>query len=159
MVYKVTKEKVRKMTKQEKEEWDALYEYVRTRVMGYDGKQKLEPYIVLRLKGLAEGKAIANRKTKATACYSYLLILNTFKYSMPDIRRAVSRIVFNDTRGKFNYIMRIVENNINTVYIRMKNAEKAKVEAQESDVSYAANYVNMFKAKKTNSTKKLDDLW
>lgn len=159
MVYKVTKEKVRKMTKQEKEEWDALYEYVRTRVMGYDGKQKLEPYIVLRLKGLAEGKAVANRKTKATACYSYLLILNTFKYCMPDIQRAVSRISFKDTCGKFNYIMRIVENNINTVYIRMKDAEKAKAEAQESDVSYAANYVNMFKAKKTNSTKKLDDLW
>ena len=156
---KEKKEKVRKMTKQENEEWDALYEYVRTRVMGYDCKQHLEPYIVLRLKGLAEGKTVANRKTKANACYSYLLILNTFKYCMPDIQRAVSRIAFKDTCGKFNYIMRIVENNINTVYIRMKNAEKAKEEAQESDVSYAANYVNMFKAKKTNSTKNLDDLW
>lgn len=156
---KAKKEKVRKMTKQENEEWNALYEYVRTRVMGYDGKQHLEPYIVLRLKGLAEGKAMANRKNKGNACYSYLLILNTFKYCMPDIRRAVGRIAFKDTCGKFNYIMRIVENNINTVYIRMKNVEKVKEEAVKSDVSYAANYVNMFKAKKTNSTKKLDDLW
>lgn len=156
---KAKKEKVRKMTKQENKEWNELYEYVRTKVMGYEGKQYLEPYIVLRLKGLAEGKAMANRKQKGNACYSYLLILNTFKYCMPDIQRAVGRIAFKDTCSKFNYIMRIVENNINTVYIRMKNAEKAKEEAQESDVSYAANYVNMFKAKKTNSTKKLDDLW
>ena len=42
---------------------------------------------------------------------------------------------------------------------KIEDQNKAKEEAQESDVSYAANYVNMFKAKKTNSTKKLDDLW
>lgn len=149
----------KKMTEQELADWDELYEYVRSKVMGYDKNQSLEPYIVLRLKGLADGKTIANKKIKDKAHYSYKLILNTFKYCMPDIQRAVGRIAFKDTCGKFNYIMRIVENNINTVYMRMKNVEKAKAEAQESDVSYAANYVNMFKAKKTNSTKKLDDLW
>lgn len=149
----------KKMTEQELADWDELYEYVRSKIMGYDKNQSLEPYIVLRLKGLVDGKTIANNKHKDKAHYSYKLILNTFKYCMPDIQRAVGRIAFKDTCGKFNYIMRIVENNINTVYIRMKNAEKAKEEAQESDVSYAANYVNMFKAKKTNSTKKLDDLW
>lgn len=149
----------KKMTEQELADWDELYEYVRTKVMGYDKNQSLEPYIVLRLKGLVDGKTIANNKHKNKAHYSYKLILNTFKYCMPDIQRAVGRIAFKDTCGKFNYIMRIVENNINTVYMRMKNIEKAKEEAKESDVSYAANYVNMFKAKKTNSTKKLDDLW
>lgn len=149
----------KKMTEQELADWDELYEYVRSKVMGYDKNQSLTPYIVLRLKGLVDGKAVANKKIKDKAHYSYKVILNTFKYSMPDIGRAVERIAFKDESAKFNYIMRIVENNINTVYIRMKNAEKAKAEAQESDVSYAANYVNMFKAKKTNSTKKLDDLW
>ena len=34
-----------------------------------------------------------------------------------------------------------------------------KLRMLKNFVSYAANYVNMFKAKKTNSTKKLDDLW
>lgn len=149
----------KKMTEQELADWDELYEYVRSKVMGYDKNQSLEPYIVLRLKGLADGKTIANKKIKDKAHYSYKLILNTFKYCMPDIQRAVGRIAFKDTCGKFNYIMRIVENNINTVYMRMKNVEKVKEEAVKSDVSYAANYVNMFKAKKTNNTKKLDDLW
>lgn len=149
----------KKMTEQELADWDELYEYVRTKVMGYDKNQSLEPYIVLRLKGLVDGKTIANNKHKNKAHYSYKLILLTFKYCNSSIQRAVGRIVFKDTCGKFNYIMRIVENNINTVYMRMKNAEKAKEEAVKSDVSYAANYVNMFKAKKTNNTKKLDDLW
>lgn len=149
----------KKMTEQEIKDFNELYEYVRVKVLGYDENQSLEPYIVLRLKGLADGKAIANKKIKDRAHYSYKLILNTFKYCMPDIQRAVERIAFKDTCGKFNYIMRIVENNINTVYIRMKSVEKAKEEAVKSDVSYAANYVNMFKAKKTNNTKKLDDLW
>ena len=40
------------MSKQEKADWDELYEYVRTEVMGYDQNQSLSSEMVLRLKGL-----------------------------------------------------------------------------------------------------------
>lgn len=150
----------KKMTEQELADWDELYEYVRSKVMGYDKNQSLEPYIVLRLKGLVDGKTIANKKIKDKAHYSYKLILNTFKYCMPDIQRAVGRIAFKDTCGKFNYIMRIVENNINTVYMRMKNVEKAKEEAIKTSAIEPAYKDVQYKPKKqTVKTDKFSDLW
>ena len=150
----------KKMTEQELADWDELYEYVRSKVMGYDKNQSLEPYIVLRLKGLADGKTIANKKIKDKAHYSYKLILNTFKYCMPDIQRAVGRIAFKDTCGKFNYVMRIVENNINTVYIRMKNVEKAKEEAiRTSAVKSVYKEVQYKPKKQTVKADKFSDLW
>lgn len=150
----------KKMTEQELADWDELYEYVRSKVMGYDKNQSLEPYIVLRLKGLADGKTIANKKIKDKAHYSYKLILNTFKYCMPDIQRAVGRIAFKDTCGKFNYIMRIVENNINTVYMRMKNVEKAKEEAIKTSAIESAYKDVQYKPKKqTVKTDRFSDLW
>ena len=148
----------KKMSKEESQNWEELYCYIK-KLMNYDENQCLSKNMVLRLKGLSTGKFMANKNIKDNANYSYKIILLTFKYCSPSIQRALDTVSFENENHKFNYIMRIVENNINTVYIRMKNAEKAKAEAQESDVSYAANYVNMFKAKKTNSTKKLDDLW
>lgn len=148
----------KKMSKEESQNWEELYCYIK-KLMNYDENQCLSKNMVLRLKGLSTGKFMANKNIKDNANYSYKIILLTFKYCNPSIQRALDTVSFENENHKFNYIMRIVENNINTVYIRMKNAEKAKAEAQESDVSYAANYVNMFKAKKTNSTKKLDDLW
>ena len=36
------------MSKQEKADWDELYEYVRTEVMGYDQNQSLSSEMVLR---------------------------------------------------------------------------------------------------------------
>ena len=44
------------MSKQEKADWDELYEYVRTEVMGYDQNQSLSSEMVLRLKGLLSNK-------------------------------------------------------------------------------------------------------
>lgn len=150
----------KKMTEQELADWDELYEYVRSKVMGYDKNQSLTPYIVLRLKGLVDGKAVANKKIKDKAHYSYKVILNTFKYSMPDIGRAVERIAFKDESAKFNYIMRIVENNINTVYIRMKNVEKVKEEADRISASRTVRKRVEYKPKKTvKQSDMFADLW
>ena len=85
---------------------------------------------------------------------------NTFKYSMPDIGRAVERIAFKDESAKFNYVMRIVENNINTVYIRMKNVEKAKEEAiRTSAVESVYKEVQYKPKKQTVKADKFSDLW
>ena len=54
----------KKMSAEEKEQWDKLYFYVHDVIMGYDEKTALDRYLVLRLKGLKEGKFIANNKTK-----------------------------------------------------------------------------------------------
>lgn len=149
----------KRMTKEEREAWDSLYEYVRTKVMRYDSNQALPSQMVLRLKGMLNGKFMANGSIKDMANYSYDVVLNAFKYSMPDIQRALNNKSFNSEWHKFLYIMKIVEGNLNDVYMRMKGAERAREEAESYDISYASNYVSTFKAKEKENNKKLNDLW
>ena len=149
----------KRMTKEDKEAWDNLYEYVRTKVMQYDSNQALPSKMVLRLKGMMNGKFIANNFTKDMANYSYDVVLNTFKYSMPDIQRALGSVSFKDESHKFNYVMKIVEGNLNDVYMRMKGAERVREEVESYDMSYASNYVSTFKPKEKENNKKLNDLW
>ena len=92
--------------------------------MGYDDNQSLSRNMVLRLKGLANNKFMANNNIKDTADYSYKIILLTFKYCNSSIQRALNNVAFKDESHKFNYILKIVEDNINTVYMRMKKKNK-----------------------------------
>lgn len=141
------------MTEEEKAEWDALYEYVRTNIMKYDKNQSLPQDIVTRLKGLLTGNYKANRHIKKNANYSYTTILNTFKFCSPNIQRALRNGNFKDEQHKFNYVCKIVENNINDVYLRMKNAEQTKKDIEnDTEAAKVLSYVNTFKSKPKDST-------
>lgn len=146
------------MTKEEREAWDSLYEYVRTKVMRYDSNQALPSQMVLRLKGMLNGKFMANGSTKDMANYSYDVVLNTFKYSMPDIQRALGSVSFNSEWHKFLYIMKIVEGNLNDVYMRMKGAERAKEEMLRNDTCDVSHKAVEYKPKKKNEDK-FSALW
>lgn len=153
-------QKKKHMSRQEKAEWDDLCDYVRFKVMGYDQNVGLSRNMVLRLKGMATGKFMANNSQKDEAHYSYQVILNAFKYSMPEIQRALNRVSFANEGHKFNYIMRIVDDNLNTVYIRMKKVEKAKEEAEkESAIVDDHKAVEYNPVKKTVKKDKFADLW
>lgn len=156
----MTKIPRKRMSKQEKEKWDELYEFVRVKVLGYDENQSLSKNMVLRLKGVLNGKFMANNSTEDNANYSYDVVINTFKYSMPDIQRALNSVSFADEGHKFNYIMRIVDSNLNTVYMRMKRAEKVKKEVIK-EVSTVDNHkaVEYKPVKKTAKKDKFSDLW
>ena len=147
------------MTEQDMLDWDELYQYVRGNIMGYDNNQSLSSTMVLRLKGLLTNKFIENNNTKDTANYSYKTILNTFKYCYLDIYNGLRTNSFKDEMHRFNFVLKIVERNINTVYMRMKNAEKAKEEIESSDVSHSIEYVNTFKNKEKKINNKLEELW
>jgi hypothetical protein len=148
----------KKMTEEEKIAWDELYTYVRKNVMGYDDNQALSSAMVLRLKGLLTNKFMENNSIKSTANYSYVTILNTFKYSSLDINNALRTNNFKDESHKFNYILKIVEKNINTVYVRMKNAEKAKEEAKHMTIEAPTHTGAEFKPKEKKKDK-FTDLW
>jgi hypothetical protein len=149
------------MSKQEMNDFDALYQYVRCNVMGYDQNQSLSKNMVLRLKGLSKNKFMENRNIADTANYSYQTILNTFKYCHLDIQRGLRNNSFKDENHKFNFVLKIVEGNLNTVYLKMKDTEKAKEEIENHDISDAVNYVNNFKPQEDNknNSKKYNDLW
>lgn len=156
----MTKTPRKRMSKQEKEKWDELYEFVRSNVMGYDENMCLSSNMVLRLKGMLNGKFMANNLIENKAYYSYDVVLTAFKYSMPDIRRAMNRVSFSNEMNKFLYIAKIVESNINDVYIRMKRAEKVKKEViKEASTVDNHKAVEYKPVKKTVKKDKFSDLW
>ena len=150
----------KKMTEEERRDWEELYFYVKNNIMGYDKDQSLSNNMVLRLKGLLTNKFMENKNIESTANYSYKTILNTFKYCSPDIQKALRTNKFTDEQHKFNYVLKVVEKNINTVYMKMKNVEKAKEEAKNMTLD-TTNYTGAEYQKKTKETtnKLLDDLW
>lgn len=148
----------KKMTEEEKIAWDALYTYVKKNIMGYDDSQALSNTMVLRLKGLLTNKFIENKNIEDTANYSYEVILNAFKYSYLDIQRALRTNNFKDEMHRFNYLLKIVEKNINTVYVRMKNAEKAKEEAKNTTIEVPVHTGAEFKPKEKKKDR-FTDLW
>ena len=149
----------KKMTEEEKKSWEALYFYVKN-LLGYDENQALSSTMVLRLKGLLTNKFIENNAIESTANYSYEVILNTFKYSSLDIQKALRINNFKDEMHKFNYVLKIVEKNINTVYVKMKNVEKAKEGAKNATVD-TVNHIGAEYQRKTKeiNNKLLNDLW
>lgn len=150
----------KKMTEEEKIAWESLYYYVKNDILGYDENQSLPSNMVLRLKGLLTNKFMENNNIKSTANYSYQTILNTFKFCSPEIHKALKTKSWTSEQHKFNYILKIVEGNINNVYMRMKNIEKAKEEAKNTTVD-TANHTGAEYQKKTKevTNKLLNDLW
>ena len=148
----------KKMTEQEKLDWDELYAYVRKNIMAYDDNQALSSSMVLRLKGLLVNKFMENNNIKDTANYSYKTILNTFKFCSQDIQKALRTNVFNDEIHKFNFVLKIVERNINNVYMRMKNIEKAKEEAKNTAIEVSTHTGAEFKPRDKKKNK-FEDLW
>lgn len=147
----------KKMTEKDKQDWENLYYHVK-KIMGYDENQALSSTMVLRLKGLLTNKFIENSNIESTANYSYETILNTFKYSLLDIQKALRTNNFKDESHKFNYILKIVEKNINTVYVKMKNAEKAREEAKNTALEAPTHTGAEFKPREKKKDK-FTDLW
>lgn len=149
----------KKMTEKEKQDWEELYFYVKN-LLGYDENQALSSTMVLRLKGLLTNKFMENGNIESTANYSYETILNTFKFCSQEIHKALKTKSWTSEQHKFNYILKIVEGNINNVYMRMKNVEKAKEEAKNTTVD-TANHTGAEYQKKTKemTNKLLNDLW
>ena len=147
----------KKMSEKDKQDWESLYFYVKG-LLGYDENQALSSTMVLRLKGLLTNKFIENSNIESTSNYSYETILNTFKYCSVDIQKALRTNNFKDEQHKFNYILKIVEKNINTVYMKMKNSQKAKEEAKNTTIEMPIHTGAEFKPKEKKANK-FTNLW
>lgn len=147
------------MSRKDIEDWNELYEYVRHNVLGYDENQSLSKAMTLRLKGLPNNKFMANNNIESTANYSFEVVLNTFKYCSVEIQRALRYIDFKDEMHKFNYILRIVESKLNTVYVKMKNANKAKEKTEAINMDAQLYDGAEYKVSETSVSDRLNDLW
>lgn len=135
-------------------------DYIKKEILQYTDDMKFPKYMVMRIKGLADGKFFANKKTKPEASYDYKTILYTFQICKAKILTAIDRKGdFNNEKHKLDYILVIIESEINDVHMRIKRVKKnvKKVEKMEVDnfTHKGAGYQN--KDKKIN--KKLEELW
>lgn len=147
----------KKMSKEDMRDWEDLYEYVK-KLMNYDENQALSKYMVLRLKGLLTSKFIENKNIKDSSNYSYKVILATFKYCSPSILNAFRTKSFKDEQHKFNYALVIVEKNINNIYMKLKNTERAKEEAKSTTIEVPIYQGAEFKPKEQKKDR-FSDLW
>lgn len=149
--------------KQEQIDWLAMCEYVFKEVLQYETGKKFPRYLALRLRGLHEGKFMANKKQKPQASYDYQLILLTFKYCKYSILQYIGpgKDKIKDERHLINTIMTFVEGEINNVYSRLKNAKKAEEKTMsielDNQVHEGIEYKKKAKDKVIN--KELEELW
>jgi hypothetical protein len=141
------------------QEFRDLCDYIKDEIMEYGNEMKLTKQMVLRIKGLAEGKFIANRKTKPLANYSFKVILYTFKICKSKILSAFHGKAFQSEMNKFNYGMAIIESEINDVAIRLNNVEKSKEKVENMKLDNMDNESAEYKAKTKDSNTRLSDLW
>jgi predicted CDP-diglyceride synthetase/phosphatidate cytidylyltransferase len=148
-----------KMTQQEKEDWDELYQYIKKDIFEYS-TQSLPKYMILRLKGLTEGKFIANNNTQSMAKYEYKHILYTFKINKVKIKEIIKSPKFENEQHKFNTIMLLIEKEINDVVYRLTQKANSEKKIENIDLTNVihegAEYKNKSKNKKLND---LDELW
>jgi hypothetical protein len=125
------------MTKEEKQEFDDLYYYVKNEVMGYTDKV-FPTNFVLRLKGLAEGNFVANKSMTVKAKYSFKVILLTFKLCKAKINDYLSRNAssFQSEQHKFYGVMRIVEGEINNTVAMLDRRVKSEAKVEVMDVEH-----------------------
>ena len=148
------------MSEKEKEDFDNLYQYVKKEIMGYDENQSLSKKMVLRLKGLSTSKFIENKNIKSMSNYSYDVILSTFKFCAPKIKNAIYYKSFKNDMNKFNYILAIVEENINDVYIRIKRLNESIKDIKNIEVHEYVDYDSLYKHKnKKIKNKYIKELW
>lgn len=147
------------MTQEENRLWDEICDYFCYRILEYDKEQSLPKSVCLRLRGMLEGKYMANNSIESRANYSYEVLLNTLKYSIANIHRGFRNNTFNDERHRTNYALKIVEENLNTVYTRMKDVEQSKEKIDKVDTSIITHEGAEYQVEKKKISSRLNDLW
>lgn len=114
----------KKLSSRKNEDWLKLCHYVKLEILGYDDNMKFPKFLALRLQGLSKGQFIANKKQSTNANYSFEIIPKTFKKLKIKILTLISNKTFRNEFSKINYIMAIVENEINDIVLATKKEDK-----------------------------------
>lgn len=147
--------------------WDKLYQYIKKEILGYKDNMILSTHIVARLQGLRSGKYKPWKNDKvfySNKGYAYDVILRTFIEKKIDILKAIANKTFDNENKKFDYIMAIINNSINDVYIREQNKKNEKERFENLDINIkiednSNNYKNKNDLQKNKVANLLEDLF
>lgn len=144
--------------KKKDEKWIELCEYVKREILEYDDNMKFPQYLALKLQGIKRGEHIANNNHTANANYDDYTILCTFKLCKKKIVTYLhdNEKKIKDENHKINLIIKMIEPEINDVYLRIQRAEKtkSKVEQQPFDNQSNENAGYVKKTKEINDKMK-----
>ena len=142
-------------------EWIDLCEYVKKEILQYDDNMKLPKHLILKLQGLKKGLHIANNNIESEACYDDYTILCAFKLCK---RKILDYLVKNETKikdetHKINLIVKMVEPEINDVYIRLQQAKKKEEKIQNESFDNQFNESAEYSRKTKDVNDKLKKLF
>lgn len=145
--HKKHKERIKRLSEEEKEERLKMTGYV-TNLLGYktsDNNYTMKPPVSLfqRLEGLRCGEYIPTGKDTGIE-YPYDVIRFTFMAMAGNIRSALKSVDFKDESHKINYILVIIEKNINDIYMAIERNKKAKEKTESKVITYNPEVVNRF---------------
>jgi len=130
-------------------------DYFKTEVLQYKEEQKLDRYTILRLKGLATGQHVANKKQEQHAKYSWEAILLTMKLKRITIHQYLCSRTFKDEQHKINTIMVILDNGLNDSVKILEKKQKVSQKAESFELPHIDNETAEYKTKSTGVNKKL----
>ena len=88
----------------------------------------------------------------------FTIILLTFKYvKQHELDSILQSKKFNDDKHKFNYILKIIDSNINTVYNKIKKIKEEQNRVDNIEVVELPNYNNQYEKKNIN--KNFEKFW
>lgn len=151
----------RKKDEPKNKEWNDLCDYIVKEILRYDENMKFPKYLALKLQGLKKGQHIANNNIGTSACYDDYTLLCTFKLCK---NRIVDYLRKNETKingenHKINLIMKIVEPEINDVYIRIQQNKKKEQNIEKQSFDNQAHDGANYKKKSKDTNDRLKDLW
>lgn len=162
--HKKHKERIKRLSEEEKEERLKMTGYV-TNLLGYktsDNNYTMKPPASLfqRLEGLRCGEYIPTGKDTGIE-YPYDVIRFTFMAMAGNIRSALKSVDFKDESHKINYILVIIEKNINDIYASVLRNKKAKEKLDKMETDFnpevADRFINTEKPKSAELFG--DDMW
>ena len=101
---------------------------------------------------------MANKNNPSMAHYPYEVILLTFKYvKQHELDNILQSKKFNNDQHKFNYILKIIDSNLNTVYNKIKKIKEEQNRVDNIEVVELPNYNNQYEKKNIN--KDFEKFW
>ena len=152
------KVKRKKMSEEEKKDWNELCIFVKKEILRYGDDTKFPRFLALRLKGLANGQYIVNNNQKLQGKYTFYEIKITFMYCKQDILYGFSKNVFEDEKHKISYMMKIVENSLNTIRERLRSKQRQEERIASIEVNTGEEIAEYKKKSKEVKNKRLKGL-
>lgn len=150
----------KKLSEEENKDRLELFDYV-VELLGYKAKNIKPPkQLFLRIEGLRKGEYIPNGK-ETGICYPYKIILYTFKLMKGQINNALKSVDFKNEGHKINYILIIIEKNINDILIAVEKNKIAKEKMERKVIIMDSTAKNRFQKTEELKSQELfdDDIW